>query len=625
MRGETIKRILFNFFMQFLFWMMAFAIGRTIYLIYYIKVLIDLKAGFGHTLASYWHALHLDLATACYFMIFPFLVLLIQSVYSPRWLNLAHKIYTAIVLLTYAFIIGAELGIYQEWKTKLTYKALLYLSHPSEIYNSAETSTFFLLLAIVIVQVTVTWFLYIKVFFKPVIHHGRNLIFTICFLIFTPPLLVIGLRGGIQEIPIMQSESYYSSHQFLNLAATNSVFNLGGSARENYRYKDVNPFVAYPAQEAEQVVNDLFKTEKDTTISFLTTQTPNIVLLLMESWSADLIETLGGNPGITPAFRELEKGGLLFSSFYASGSRSEQGMSCVFAGFPAHPVSSIAVQPDKYNKLPSLTRELIDLGYHTSFYYGGQLIYGNIKSYIYYNGFETIKEIADFDPDLPRGKLGIHDEFILSAQLDDLEDEKSPFFSVLFTLSTHSPFDMPMAERKDWGYDAIMNDYLNSALYTDRCLEKYFTRAKEQPWFDSTLFIIVADHSHFSQFNWPYHTPQYHRIPLLFYGPVLKDEFRGQCIGRIGSQVDIAATLLSQLGINPGAFIWSKDLMNPYTPEFAGISFEEGIGWVCPEGHFFWDNRIKDFINNELTGDQDSIIRQGKSYLQVVYQNFLGY
>jgi phosphoglycerol transferase MdoB-like AlkP superfamily enzyme len=184
---------------------------------------------------------------------------------------------------------------------------------------------------------------------------------------------------------------------------------------------------------------------------------------------------------------------------------------------------------------------------------------------------------------------------------------------------------MPMAEEKDWGYDRIMNDYLNSAHYTDECLGKYIERAKEKSWFDSTLVIVMADHSHFSQYNWPYHTPQYHRIPLLVYGSVIKEEFRGKVIDRIGSQVDVAATLLAQLGIGHEAFPWSQDLMNPNTNQFAAISFEEGIGWVCPQGHFFWDNKIKDFLNNDLSSDQDRIIKQGKSYLQIVYQNFLDF
>ncbi len=619
------KRILYNLFMQILFWLVAFAIGRAVFMIYNANLIAAENPGLWHSLGAFWHALHLDLATTCYLMFFPFLVLVVQTFYSPGWLNWFHKGYTFLVLLLYSLIIAAENGVYFEWRTKLTYKALQILSHPSEIYNTAETDKFFILLAILLFQLIFSYWLYVRFFFKPLSGIRRNVVFSILFFILMPPLLIIGARGGIQEIPIMQSQAYYSSHQVLNLAATNSFFNLSASVRENYRYKGKNIFIQYPPEEAEKTVEELYQTEKDTTVGILTTQRPNVVLLILESWSADLIEALGGDPGITPAFDSLQKEGVLFTRIYSSGTRSEQGMACLFGGFPAHPISSIAVQPDKYNYLPSLTRKMIENGYSTSFYFGGQLIYGNIKSYIYYNGFQRIKEIYDFDPSFPRAKLGIHDEFTLAEQIRDLSVEKTPFFSSLFTVSTHSPFDMPLAVKKDWGYGSIINDYLNSAYYTDQCLGDYFRKARQQSWYDSTLFILIADHSHFSQKNWYYHSPEYHRIPLLFYGEVIKREYRGTTDDRIGSQVDLSSTLLSQLHIDDSAFVWSKDLFNPYAPEFAYVSFEEGIGWIVPEGHFFWVNNLNVFYSNELKSNIDLINRQGKSFLQVVYQRYLDY
>ncbi|MDD5507781.1 MAG: LTA synthase family protein [Bacteroidales bacterium] len=619
------KRILYNLFMQILFWLVAFTIGRAVFMIYNANLIAAENPGLWHSLGAFWHALHLDLATTCYLMFFPFLVLVVQTFYSPGWLNWFHKGYAFLILLLYSLIIAAENGVYFEWRTKLTYKALQILTHPSEIYNTAETDKFFILLAIFLFQLIFSYWLYVRFFFKPLSGIRRNVVFSILFFILMPPLLIIGARGGIQEIPIMQSQAYYSSHQVLNLAATNSFFNLSASVRENYRYKGKNIFIQYPPEEAEKTVEELYQTEKDTTVGILTTQRPNVVLLILESWSADLIEALGGDPGITPAFDSLQKEGVLFTRIYSSGTRSEQGMACLFGGFPAHPISSIAVQPDKYNYLPSLTRKMIENGYSTSFYFGGQLIYGNIKSYIYYNGFQRIKEIYDFDPSFPRAKLGIHDEFTLAEQIRDLSVEKTPFFSSLFTVSTHSPFDMPLAVKKDWGYGSIINDYLNSAYYTDQCLGDYFRKARQQSWYDSTLFILIADHSHFSQKNWYYHSPEYHRIPLLFYGEVIKREYRGTTDDRIGSQVDLSSTLLSQLHIDDSAFVWSKDLFNPYAPEFAYVSFEEGIGWIVPEGHFFWVNNLNVFYSNELKSNIDLINRQGKSFLQVVYQRYLDY
>jgi len=599
-------------------------------MLYLINDIVGLDASLLHVLASFVHGLKLDLATACYFMIIPFFLLLIQSVYSPRWINYINKGYTLIIILLYSLLTAGELGIYREWGTKLHFKGLLYLTNPSEVYNSSDTSTFFILLLIVIALVSISFFVYVRFFYKNLVSVKRNLIYSMLFLIFTPVLLFLGLRGGAREIPINLSDAYYSKHNVLNLSATNSAYNIAISIIENYKYMGVNPFVFYDLEEAETVIKEIYFTPADSTKMVLTTKRPNIVIILLESWTGDLIESLGGDPGITPEFAKLEEEGILFTNVYSSGTRSEQGMGCVFGGFPAHPISSVSVQPNKYGTLPSFTKSLNESGYYSSFYFGGQLIYGNMKSYIMFNEFDLIKEGEDFDENIPRGKLGIHDGDIMDIQIEDLKDVREPFFSVIYTLSTHSPFDMPLEDPVDWGYDdnreytPDVNKYLNSAYYTDQCLGNYIRKASEQPWFDNTIFVFVADHSHFSYRKISYHSPGYHKIPLLFYGPPIKEEYRGITVDKIGSQVDLAATILPQLEIDAQDFHWGKNLLNPFSPEFAYVAFEEGIGWIRPEGAFFYDNKVDDFYYKELDPNkEENLVKEGKSFPQVVYQQYL--
>jgi len=100
-----------------------------------------------------------------------------------------------------------------------------------------------------------------------------------------------------------------------------------------------------------------------------------------------------------------------------------------------------------------------------------------------------IKEVSDFDGDIPRGKLGIYDKYMLDEQIVELNSEKQPFFSVLFTVSTHSPYDQPMEDVIDWASNANQNGYLNSAYYTDKCLGEYFEKARKQSWYSNTLYI----------------------------------------------------------------------------------------------------------------------------------------
>lgn len=519
----------------------------------------------------------------------------------------------------------AELGIYEEWKTKLHYKALMYLNNPSEVYNSAETKNFFILLAIFITVVVFSFWIYRKYFFSKIKVVKKKFLNFVIILIVLPPFIVLGMRGGLQEIPINQSQSYFSKKNILNLAAVNSGFNLYISVYENLNNLDINPFSIYSEEEAAKIVSDIYSVEKDTTFSILKTLRPNIVLIALESWSATLIESLGGVAGTTPQFHELEKEGVLFTEIYSPGSRSEQGMSSILAGFPSHPISSITVQPDKFVHLKTLTHILKEKNYKSSFYFGGQLIYGNIKSFIIHNGFDKIDEVYDF-PDEPKGKLGVHDEFVFARQLKELNEEQEPFFSMIFTSSTHSPFDMPMEKKIDWGDD--MNMYLNSAYYTDRSLGEFIAKAKNEDWYPNTLFIAVADHSHHSYTRDPYHSKEYHQIPLLFFGDVIKDEYKGMQVSKLGSQTDLIGTLFPQLGFEEERklFPWSKNLLNPYTPEFAYISFEEGIGWVRPDGDFFYDNQLDYYYHNTLPAAYgDSIVKEGKAFLQTLFRHYMDY
>jgi len=618
------KRLVSLFIRQLVFWILFFNFTRLVFLVYYSGIISIEGIRLSEVLSVFIHAFKLDLATSCYFMAFPFLLLLLQSFWSPQWLNKLNKIYTGIMIFGYSLSAAAEMGIYAEWKTKLTYKVVKYLSNPSEIYNSAETGTFFLLLVLFAFMFAGGLFAYLRWFYRDFSREKVRFWQSLIFAVFFPPLMFIGLRGGFQEIPINQSQSYFSNHNILNLAAVNNAFNLYISIFENIGNMKRNPFHFMDDRKAAEIMNELYSVGKDTTVSVLITSRPNVVILIMESWSADLIKELGGEAGITPQFSKLIKDGLFFNEIYASGSRSEQGMACVFGGFPAHPISSITVQPDKFVKLPSLVKEMKNQNYKTAFYFGGQLIYGNIKSYIIFNGFDQIMEGDNFPASVPRGKLGIHDEYSLGYLVNDLDKFQQPFFASLFTVSTHSPWDQPYPKPLKWGGNE--QQYINAAYYTDHCLGEFFNKARQKAWFPNTLFIIVADHSHNSYRNWNPESREYHKIPLLFYGNVIKPEYRGTVLSKLGNQNDIAATLLSQMGLPHEAFKYSKNLLNPYTGEFAYYSTEDGAGWMHNNSYYTFESHP--FIGYKWSyfnppADSTKYINEAKAYLQTVFGNYL--
>lgn len=611
-------------FKYLLFWLLLFAFYRLVFILTYVKLCIPDIGGSREALSAFYYAIKLDLSMVAYFSIIPLVLSIVWLFYTRNWISKIVDGFTILFITIYSFIAIGEIGIYNEWRTKLNYKALVYFQHPQEIFNSISTSLFIVLLLGTLLLIGLWIWLYYRYvrFMQQKIntqwYHKTT------FLIIVPIFTFYIMRGGFLSIPISQSQSWYSKNLTLNDAAVNSGWNLFQNMIDMHLMLKGNPFKSYPDEMAKQTVLELHRIEKDTTINVLQPYRPNIVLIILESWSADLVGALGDSLNITPNFDRLSKEGILFTQLYSSGNRSQQGMASIFSGFPAIPITTLTEHPEKYKRLPSLTQDLNKEGYHSTFYFGGQLIYGNIKSYIMYNQFHKIIEGADFSSSVPQGKLGVHDEYLFQRNIQDLKTEPQPFFSAMFTMSSHSPYDQPIQNKIKKNVPEI--DFVNSAWYTDYALGKYFEEAKKQPWYSNTIFILVADHSHVSHHQNALQTFDYHRIPMLWVGPAIKPEFRGKKIDLISSQTDLAATLLHQLGLKSTQYPWSKNLFNPYSPEFAYFESNDGLGFKNTSGYFVYSHFQNQFLDKKIDPtSENKTIKQGRSYLQEVFRQFLDF
>ncbi|MBP8066992.1 MAG: sulfatase-like hydrolase/transferase, partial [Pedobacter sp.] len=162
---------------------------------------------------------------------------------------------------------------------------------------------------------------------------------------------------------------------------------------------------------------------------------------------------------------------------------------------------------------------------------------------------------------------------------------------------------------------------------TDSCINAYLSKAKKQSWYKNTLFVFVADHGHLYPKNkYDVFMPERYHIPLLFYGDVIKEEYKGKRSTKVGSQQDLAATLLAQLTISAKEFTWSKNLLNPYTKEFAFFSWDNGLGFINSTQCVTFDNVGKTILyqtNEKNKTATKSNLNLGKSYLQTAYQQFI--
>lgn len=621
------KSILRHLLLFFLFWQVVFYFFQTIFLIYNH---VQLKgAGFGEVLYSYWAAIPLNVSMASYFTVPLLLMSIVQLFVKRSFLPRASTFFVVFLLFVTALTCLSELPIYTEWGTKLNYKALMYIKRPDEIMHTASIQLLLLALVLIVAVIIGFRWLYKKYFRYPVTFERtswkRSAIYATLLLPSGLLLLVLGIRGGFAQIPVNQSSAYYSKYNTLNLAAVNSVWNISHSITQNYATSGKNPYICMSPADAKKIVDALHAVPKDTTNSFLTTTRPNIMFLIMEGVSADCVPECGGD-SIMTHLGQWANDGIMFTNCYASGTRSEQGMAAIFSGFPAQPVTSIIEQQDKFSKLPSIAKILEQQGYYTGFYFGGQLSYGNILSYMIYNGMDTLVDQNNFG-NLPQGKLGVHEEYMINVLLNDIGKQKQPFCTSYFTTSTHAPYDLPRHVSKSWKVDE-WGDYLQACFYSDSCMNVFIQRAKTQPWYKNTLFIAVSDHGHLSHKKRVYWSAEHHHIPMIFFGDVIKPEWKGKKIDRIVQQHDLPATLMAQMNLPYKDFVWSRNQMNPYYQrQFAYFSVVDGYGWTVPGAQVAYDFPSRQFYMEQFDNParKDSINRQAQAYLQTMFQQYLDY
>ncbi len=617
-----IKNIKIHYLIKlFVFWLLFFAGFRLLFVIYHHTRIPD--GQHAETGMGFFYALPLDISTACAGLFIPYILWSFQQFYKSRLLHIINLSFLIIVIILITILSMANIKMYGEWGTLLSARAFNYILYPKEVLNSISGWSLFLLLsgcALISHFVIRAYRTYITNFSYPI----ENIKIRILLIVLIPFLLLIGFRGGFQLVPINESTCYYSSIPINNHIATNNIWYLVHSFLEANDNK--NPYEFMDKEEAKKITASLFKRAENKENAFLKTTRPNIVVLVLESWTANIIEALGGEPNVTPYFDKLRKEGLLFSNMYSSGFRTEQGLISIFSGFPGQPNNSIITTPSKAEQLPSLTTDIVNQGYSSSFYYGGEIEFANMKSYLINTHFDKIVDKKNFNTSQLNSKWGAHDEFVLQKQLEDLRSQTTPFFSVVLTLSTHEPFEVTM--KTPFPENTEENKFKKAAYYTDHCLNIYFNEAKKQGWYENTLFILVADHGHYLPKNTNLDYPESRKITALIVGGALKEEFRGKMMDKICNQNDFPAILLSQLNLPFDKFVWSKDIFNTTVKEFAYYSNENCLGWITPGKSYVYNFVSK--TTKQLPGIRDSTaipasLTEGKAYLQTLYQTYLDY
>ena len=498
----------FRFFcFYFLYWLLLFILGKFAFLFYHASQSFQLPLTDWFRIIG--HGFLLDLSTAGYFSVIPFLILLLSSYSNYKIPYFAISAYTFVLLLVFLLITLVDFEVYKYWGVRLDSTALRFVGKPREMLASS-TWSLIIIFSLSFLALTYLFFrLYLRFVGKWLVDSRKPqwkgiLVFLILF-----PFLFLAIRGGVGIAPINVSRVYFHPEPFPNYAANNAVWNMGHSLLE--KKDQPNPFKYLDALTARQYIKE-FYAEDSTRVELLNTKRPNVILVILESFTAKLIEPLGGLHGVTPNFNQLCRESVFFTNLFANDSRTDKSIVSILSGYPALGKISIIKFPNKTQKLGIISREMLKAGYHTSFYYGGDVDFASMRSYLVNGQFQNIVKASDFPRSQQTGRWGVHDPYTFQRLYDECNSSDGPFFKVLLTLSNHEPFDIPVMPR--FGNRTLDDRVSSSAYYTDSCIGDFIRKAKLTDWWNNTLIIMLADHGTKFPGSTVVYYPEKYRIPV---------------------------------------------------------------------------------------------------------------
>ena len=550
-----------------------------------------------------WHGLSLDLSTSLYLLAVPFLLTIVSVwVKVPRWLFYG---YNAIIGLAMALAFVADTSLYPFWGFKLDASCLQYLDTPTEAMASVSAGYLVLRGVAIVALAALVFGLYGKMENSERGGGlGLRLLETLLYLLLIP-VIIIGIRGGLDESTTNVGQVYYSQNQFLNHSAVNPVFSFLSSMEKTATYVPDYQFMDDEA--CEQLVDSLYPTESIHVDTLLNTSRPNVVVILMESCGA-IFTGLEGRADVMPRLEQLMQEGVSFDSCYANSWRTDRGTVCTYSGYPSFPVSSVMKMPSKSRLLPGLAKSLTAEGYAASYFYGGDINFTNMRSYLIGTGFQQLTWKKDFTADEQQSaEWGVRDDIMFSAvsrQIADNDAKQQPFFIGFSTLSSHEPWDVPLKKFDD--------EVLNAFYYLDHCIGTFVDALRQTPSWENLLVVLLPDHG-IDYKEVGAEDPRHDHIPMVWTGGAVKAPRR---IKSVCNQTDLPATLLGQMNMSHADYRYSRDVMSSnYTHRVAVHTYNNGIIMVDSTGRTMFDLTSKRMIQGEGS-DAERLIHIGKAVLQ---------
>ncbi|NOI55489.1 LTA synthase family protein [Vibrio crassostreae] len=453
---------------------------------------------------------------------------------------------------------------------------------------------------------------------------------------------LMGARSTLGHRPLNPAMVAFSTDPLVNDLVLNSSYSLLFAAKQ--MGGEDNAFKYYGKMDSREIIDLVQKSTGRASTDFTSNSAPtmayhaatyqgkpkNLVILLQESLGARYVGALGGLP-LTPNLDALMQEGWNFTRMYSTGTRSVRGIEAVVTGFSPTPARSVVKLGKSQSGFFTIAELLKNKGYHTQFIYGGESHFDNMKSFFLGNGFTDMQDLPTFMNPAFVGSWGASDEDLYQKaheQFTELSAQEQPFFSLVFTSSNHSPFDYP--DGRITPYNEPKQTRENAAKYSDYALGEFFKQAKSSSYWDDTIFVIVADHDSRAYGNQLVPIDHFH-IPAVIVGdgvPERQDT-------RLASQIDIAPTLLSLIGINSVnpmiGHDMTKDIDN--TKLRAMMQFYKNFAWMDsnndvvifqpdkPAQGFYYDEVTTELLDRKVPQDMIKMAKANALWGSLAYQS----
>lgn len=556
-----------------------------------------------------WHGISLDAATTGYLIALPWLIIGISIWFKKFPLRRILLIYYILISLVTSLIFVGDMCLYPFWNFKLDASVFFYLDSPKNA--AASVSVGFIIIRFLIILLLsglITWILYnITPRYLPRVK--QKIVSTLISLLIGG-LIFLVIRGGVSESTSNIGQVYFCNDEFLNHSAINPAFSLLASISKTKDY--AQQFDYFNENERKTLFNGLYPTKGENTVELLNTQRPNILIVLLEGFGATMVESLGGEKGVSPNIDRLSKEGIWFTNCYANSFRTDRGTICALSGYQSFPDLSVMKIPAKSRTLPSIAGKLVKEGYVTDFLYGGDINFTNMKSYLLGSGYQKLTADVDFSLKERQNPWGVNDDITFEYLYNEIKKRplSQRWHTAFLTLSSHEPFEVP--------YHRLEEKIPNAFAFTDECLGKFIDKLKQLPQWKDLLVICLPDHGFHYPVSEPNNTPRIHHIPMLWLGGAIKQP---AVVDKLMNQTDMAATLLGQLGIDHREFNFSRNVLGKeYTYPFAYYTYNNGFAFRDSTGVTQVDNNSGKTLVDEPA---PSLRRMelGKAILQSSYDD----